>query len=190
MEKSKAAKALDMLRSLIGVELATEIKLTDYEAKDGSKISTDEDGKVQGDVADGEYELADGSTLLVKDGVASKKEVKEETEKAADDEESKSEGEVEDNSDKKEGESDDALKSSIDALTAAIQQLISGMGLKEQELKDTQTKLAEAEKKVELADKQPIDKKPGIGQGLTTLNDDTKMTKAQRALAHARANKG
>lgn len=189
MKQSKAAQALAYLRSLVSTDLAEQVELKDYEAKDGTKISTDADGKVQGDVKDGDYELADGSTLAVKDGIATEKPASEAPDKkeeaAAADDSAPTADDAPAAGD--EAQADDQLKQSIDALTAAIQQLISGMGLKDQELAEAKTKLAEAEQKIEEADKRPIDQKPGVGLGLSAIQDEPKLSKAQRALAAARA---
>ena len=186
MKQSKASQALAYLRSLVASDLAEQVQLKDYEAKDGTKISTDAEDKVQGDVKDGDYELADGSTLTVKDGIATEKPAEapaDQKEEAAAD----APAAVAAPADDAEAQADDQLKQSIDALTAAIQQLISGMGLKDQELAETKTKLAEAEQKIEAADKRPIDSKPAVGLGLTATQDEPKLSKAQRALAAVRA---
>ena len=57
------------LGALVGFSEKADVKLADYVAKDGSTISIDDaSGAVQGEVADGEYELEDGKVLVIADG--------------------------------------------------------------------------------------------------------------------------
>lgn len=57
------------LGALVGFSEKADVKLADYVAKDGSTISIDDaSGAVQGEVADGEYELEDGKILVITDG--------------------------------------------------------------------------------------------------------------------------
>ena len=57
------------LSVLLGLSEKSEVKLADYTTKEGATISVDDTtGEVQGEVADGEYPLEDGSTLVIAAG--------------------------------------------------------------------------------------------------------------------------
>jgi hypothetical protein len=197
--KKKARTMLDNLLGLKAEQLAESLQLKTYEAKDGSTISTDEAGKVQGEVADGEYELADGSTLVVADGMATQKKVEEdaaadgsaaEAEKPADAADASEAEKVDEPVAKAEPTMADVV-GSLDALTKAITQ---ALGLKDEALEAekakvaaTEAKLAEAEKAVAEADQKAVDRKPGVGQGVATnLGTETKLKPWQVAQEQAR----
>ena len=153
------------LGALVGFSEKTEVKLADYVAKDGSTISIDDaTQEVTSGQADGEYELEDGTTLVIANGKMDS--IKDAPVAAAD-------APVTETPDDAAAEtaSIDDLQKQIDELKAAVEALTSGNAALEAEKATLSAQLAEIEA-------TPADKKVNLSSHVAQ-----DATPAQRAWA-------